>query len=334
METEQKIFKSGSTTYYFSSRFFPKKTRREVMRLYSFVRTADNYVDKQPIRPSQLRELGAKYHEAIKDPGFDSVAHQWDELNSRVVKNMVHLRNKYHFEDEWVDAFLASMKMDIDKKSYANLDDVLRYVHGSAEVVGLMMARIMRLDKTRELPDAPTKKQLKTSKLDFVRQASSYAAKKIQPDPRLKSIDDSDIAAIEKAAQMQGRAMQWLNFIRDIAEDNKLGRCYFPKSDLKKYKLKDLSERTAKDHPEAFRKFIDAQLVRYREWQADASKGFRYIPRRTRVALQTAVDMYNWTAKKIEKDPFVVYRHKIKPRKSRVMRSALKNSAKLKKTSK
>lgn len=304
------------------------------MRLYSFVRTADDYVDKQPIRPSQLKELKSMYKKAISETHFDSVAHQWDDLNTRITKNIVHLRNKYQFDDEWVDSFLGAMEMDIDPKPFAKLDDSLKYVYGSAEVVGLMMAKIMRLDKTRELPDKPTKKQLKDSKFAFMRDASTYAVKKVQPNPRLKAIDDKDIAAIHKTAQLQGRAMQWINFIRDIDEDNKMGRCYFPQSDLKKFGLKDLTKETAHENPEAFKKFIELQIGRYRDWQKEASQGLKYIPRRVRIPLQTAIDMYAWTARRIEKNPTVVFKRSVKPRKSQIIRTALKNSTKLKSSEK
>ena len=48
MTREQQIFKKGSTTYYFSSKFFPKSSKEDVFKLYSFVRLADDFVDKVP----------------------------------------------------------------------------------------------------------------------------------------------------------------------------------------------------------------------------------------------------------------------------------------------
>ena len=42
------IFKKGSTTYYYSTKLFPAKIRKEVTRLYNFVRIADDYVDAVP----------------------------------------------------------------------------------------------------------------------------------------------------------------------------------------------------------------------------------------------------------------------------------------------
>ena len=90
---------------------------------------------------------------------------------------MVELMNKYQFEPQWIEAFLDAMEADLHKKTYHTIDELLAYIYGSAEVVGLMMAQIMNLPE------------------------SSW-----------------------EAAKAQRKAMQLINFIRDIAEDNQLGR--------------------------------------------------------------------------------------------------------------
>ena len=44
-ESIDKTFKTGSTTYFYSSIFFPEEIRNDVFVLYNFVRRADNFVD-------------------------------------------------------------------------------------------------------------------------------------------------------------------------------------------------------------------------------------------------------------------------------------------------
>ena len=124
------------------------------------------------------------------------------------------------------------------------------------------------------------------------------------------------------AAGRLGRSMQMINFIRDIAEDNTLGRIYLP---IGETALDDLTEQTAMAHPEEFRRFVTAQLDRYRDWQAEAEDGYRFIPKRYLVPIKTAADMYNWTAAEIERDPFVVYKRKVKPSRARIVRQILRN---------
>ena len=67
------------------------------------------------------------------------------------------------------------------------------------------------------------------------------------------------------------------------------------------------------------------QVARYLEWQTEARKGYRFIPRRYRIPIKTASDMYSWTASRIARDPFVVFRRQVKPAKGRVILSALWN---------
>lgn len=125
-------------------------------------------------------------------------------------------------------------------------------------------------------------------------------------------------------AQLQGRAMQFINFVRDIAEDTRLGRSYLPMAETS---LPDLSEESAGSDPEEFKRFLSRQLERYRLWQHEAEQGYRLIPARFRVAIQTAAEMYNWTARTIANDPFIVYRRKVKPMRAQVIGAALRNGA-------
>jgi phytoene synthase len=117
-------------------------------------------------------------------------------------------------------------------------------------------------------------------------------------------------------ARMLGRSMQYINFIRDIDEDVALGRRYLPELPES---MQSLEKQEAAAQPDRFRGYIIDQIERYRSWQAEAVKGYAYLPRRYRIPIETAADMYDWTASKIEQDPFIVYRKKVKPAKMRII---------------
>jgi 15-cis-phytoene synthase len=265
---ERTIFKQGSTTYYWSSKLFTKHVRQDVFKLYSFVRTADDYVDQVPADEKGFQELCNFW----RNPKSDQT------LNSRIASNMHELQNQYGFDRQLVNSFLDAMRSDLVHKKYQTLDDSLKYAYGSAEVIGLIMAKIMRL-----------------------------------PDEACE------------AARIQGRAMQWLNFIRDLEEDNELGRQYFPVEDLERFKLADLSYHTAMQNPDRFQKFMQFQIDRFIKWQVEAEAGYRYIPKRHLIPIKTAADIYIWTAEHISQDPFIVFKQKIKPKKARIMGTAIKN---------
>jgi len=263
------IFRRGSRTYFNSSRFFPRRIRGDITCLYGFVRTADDFVDAVPQDPAGFATFRQAYS-AGRASGQDS--------GNPIVDRFLELLRRRGFHPAWVEAFLDSMAMDLTKKTYRDLGETLRYVYGSAEVIGLMMSRIMSLDR-RALP----------------------------------------------YARLLGRAMQYINFIRDIREDLDLGRIYLPQNELRAAGLESLSEQASRVRPDAFGPYILRQISRYRAWQAGAEKGYAFLPRRYRVAVRTAADMYAWTARRIESDPFVVFRAKIKPSRARIVHTGLIN---------
>jgi 15-cis-phytoene synthase len=262
----REVFKAGSKTYFNSSLFFPSEIRDDVFVLYGFVRVADNFVDAIPQQPDKFHAFVDAYRRALSG----------ETTGDTIIDSFVELAQEKEFDPEWTDAFLHSMELDLVKSRYETLDDMLEYVYGSAEVIGLYMCRIMGLDR------------------------------------------DAD-----EAATMLGRAMQVINFIRDIAEDNTLGRIYLP---IGESSLPDLAEVTARTNAAEFKRFVRAQIERYQGWQARAEQGYSFIPRRYLLPIKTAADMYNWTAEQIAEDPFVVYRHKVKPARSRIVARAARNA--------
>lgn len=120
----------------------------------------------------------------------------------------------------------------------------------------------------------------------------------------------------EHPARMLGRAMQYINFIRDIHEDIGLGRRYLP---LRDSVLTSLDPMETRRKPDAFRRFIAEEIERYLGWQKEAEAGFCHLPRRYRIPVATASDMYAWTARTIRKNPFIIYERKVKPSRLRII---------------
>ncbi|ARM75585.1 phytoene/squalene synthase family protein [Acidianus manzaensis] len=129
------IFKKGSITYYNSSILFPPKIREDVTKLYAFVRVFDDLVDSIPPKVKEFYELRKMYE--IESKGINT--------NNLVLKNFVELKIRKDFKEEWVDAFLDAMESDIYKHYYYTINETIRYMYGSAEVVGLFMLKILNL---------------------------------------------------------------------------------------------------------------------------------------------------------------------------------------------
>jgi phytoene synthase len=131
----REIFSDGSTSYYYSSLFFPRDVREDVFKFYAYVRTADDFVDEEPQDPEGLEEFR------------EETVENWEsgESKDRIVNYFLEVARKHGFEKEWVEAFLESMAMDLEKSEYETMDETLEYVYGSAEVIGLMMVQILGL---------------------------------------------------------------------------------------------------------------------------------------------------------------------------------------------
>lgn len=267
--TADQVFKNGSTTYYYSSLFFPPKLREKVTTLYAFVRTVDNLVDVIPQKKDDFYFLKEQFYLGRKGKKTDVA----------IIDDFLELELAFDFEFQWADAFWFAMECDITKNTYKNRKEIQEYMYGSAEVIGLMMGKLMSLPR-----EAAT------------------------------------------TAQLLGRAMQYINFIRDVEEDNRLGRIYIPQDVLKKYKLPDLEVKTVKAYPSRFAAMMRSQVAQYYEWQHTAEKGFKYLPARARIAIKTASDLYGWTAERVAENPAIVFEKKVKPSKLQVILFGLTNT--------
>lgn len=134
----------------------------------------------------------------------------------------------------------------------------------------------------------------------------------------LKVMDVGDEA--QPTARLMGRSMQFVNFLRDVAEDYGLGRRYLPLAGLK-----ELSPAAAKADPDGFRAYMRGWTQVYGEWQRGAMDGYRLLPWRFRWAVKTASDLYNWTARAIRHDPMLVWKRKLKPSGIRILWTAAVN---------
>lgn len=260
----QEIFRRSSVTYYNSTSLFPTRIREDVTKLYAFVRVFDDLVDSVPQRAREFEKMRQRYYQQLK--GVDT--------GDPVLQNFVELSRRKGFREEWIEAFLDSMEMDLYKRTYYTIDETLSYMYGSAEVVGLMMMKI----------------------LDLPPQSEHYS-------------------------RMLGRAMQYLNFIRDVSEDRAMGRQYLPYQEMVEFGLKSLEECN-----DGFQEFMRYNLRRYFSYQREAERGYRIIPTRLLIPIKTAGDMYKWTAKIIYKSPCITLRRKVKPRRQRVIAVGILNA--------
>ena len=123
------ITQSYSTSFSTAAELLSPEVADSIYAIYGFVRIADEIVDTW--RPSGMEmyisELRNDYKRAVKT-GFSV---------NPIIQSFSSTVRKYDIPPELVEAFLASMIMDIRKKTYTP-KEYEAYIYGSAEVVGLM----------------------------------------------------------------------------------------------------------------------------------------------------------------------------------------------------
>jgi phytoene synthase len=132
-ECSKLITEKYSTSFSLGIKAFEKRLRYPVYAIYGFVRYADEIVDT--FYGHDQRQLINDFREET----FKAIERRIS--TNPVLQSFQQVVNQYGIERELIDAFLTSMKMDLDKTQYDE-GGYKVYIYGSAEVVGLMCLRV------------------------------------------------------------------------------------------------------------------------------------------------------------------------------------------------
>jgi len=192
------VIAAYSTSFGLACKLLGRRHRQHVRNIYALVRVADELVD------GVTAEAGLSYQEQC-----DALAHFIEETHRAVklgyssdliIHAFAQTARAARIDHSLIDPFFDSMRTDLGERTTApgtplrfDADAHQGYVHGSAEVVGLMCLRVFMRDE---------------------------------------NIDDGDAAALQHGAGRLGAAFQNINFLRDLADDTtRLGRNYLGTSE-------------------------------------------------------------------------------------------------------
>jgi len=124
--------------------FLPKKTYSKCSALYDFCRVADNIADSnEAIELKQIKFLD--FQNNFNNKKFDDP----------IIKNMWQLINEFNIPMEVVHDLLDGINSDIQQSiKLHKKKDLLLYSYRVAGTVGLMMAKILRVNKKYALKSA------------------------------------------------------------------------------------------------------------------------------------------------------------------------------------
>jgi phytoene/squalene synthetase len=170
---------------------------------------------------------GHDQHQLINDFKADAfkAIEQKISLNP-VLQSFQLVVNKYHIDLELIEAFLRSMEMDLDKKSFEQ-EEYENYIYGSAEVIGLMCLRVFcegNNDLYNRLKSPAQKLGSALQKINFLRdiKADLHERGRIYfPGADFNHFTDTEKVQIE--ADIKKDLAQGFNGIKDLPEGARLG---------------------------------------------------------------------------------------------------------------
>jgi phytoene synthase len=135
-------------TFFLATRLLAPEQRPAVHALYGFARRADDILDEfddtltVAERGERLQELATQL--------FNQLVQNQDYGDDPTLRAVVHTARRYDIPWEMFDDFLTSMRMDLTVTDYPDRTALERYMHGSAEVIGLQMLPVLGTVCSRE----------------------------------------------------------------------------------------------------------------------------------------------------------------------------------------
>ena len=164
LQSSKLVTQKYSTSFSMAVRLLSPSIRPDIYNIYGFVRLADEIVDSFHGYPKKelFDKFEKDYYEAL-DFGIS--------LNP-ILNAFQQTVKEYRIAPEMVDAFMQSMRADLDKKDYETKAEIDQYIFGSADVVGLMCLKVFvkgDIEKYEELKDTAMRLGSAFQKVNFLR---------------------------------------------------------------------------------------------------------------------------------------------------------------------
>ena len=130
----KKVTSSYSTSFSTAVNMLSPSIRSAIHSIYGFVRFADEIVDT-------FHDWDNEYLLNKFEEDFYQALEMKISLNP-ILNSFQHTVRKYNIDRSLIDAFLKSMRMDLQKHNYETKKEYEDYIYGSADVVGLMCLKV------------------------------------------------------------------------------------------------------------------------------------------------------------------------------------------------
>jgi phytoene/squalene synthetase len=133
-EASKIVTTNYSTSFSLAVKMLSPKIQDDIHAIYGFVRFADEIVDT--FHDYDKETLILEFEKDLK-----LAIERGISLNP-ILNSFQDVLKKYQIDYALVDAFMKSMKFDLNKNIYSTTEDYQEYIYGSADVVGLMCLKV------------------------------------------------------------------------------------------------------------------------------------------------------------------------------------------------
>lgn len=133
-DSSRLVTKTYSTSFSTATKMLGKSIRQDIYNVYGFVRFADEIVDS--------------FHDYDKTFLFNNFEEQlYSALEQKISLNPIlnafqDTVHKYNIDPAYINAFMQSMRLDLNKSNYQTEEEINKYIYGSADVVGLICLQV------------------------------------------------------------------------------------------------------------------------------------------------------------------------------------------------
>ncbi|RXG29019.1 phytoene/squalene synthase family protein [Leeuwenhoekiella marinoflava] len=193
------VTRSYSTSFSTATRMLAPSIRKDIHNIYGFVRFADEIVDT--FHDYNKKELFERFENDLEHALEHKIS-----LNP-ILNSFQHTFHSYKIEKHLVEAFMNSMRLDLSKSNYLTQEEYKNYIHGSADVVGLMCLTVfVKGDRAKydELKESAQSLGSAFQKVNFLRDLKAdheELSRTYFPNTNLNALDEASkqkiIAEIE-----------------------------------------------------------------------------------------------------------------------------------------
>ena len=178
-----------STSFSMATKMLAPSIRQDIYNIYGFVRFADEIVDS--------------FHDYDKQTLFEDFTQDLTKaLTQKISLNPIlnsfqETVHRYQIDQALIDAFMASMRLDLSKTTYLTDEEYKAYIYGSADVVGLMCLKVFvkgDAQKYEELKESAMSLGSAFQKVNFLRDLKADyegLSRTYFPNTNLESLDEA-----------------------------------------------------------------------------------------------------------------------------------------------